>query len=306
MAAPRWRRAAAMTVGVRALLRVPEGEVDLAAIDPRATPGLPRTKVVRRDPKGWARAELVPLGERLALLQERLYAGAKGAAAGSPESRRRLLLVLQAMDCGGKDGATKRVAGAMNPLGLSIAAFGKPTEEERAHDFLWRIEQKLPPYGFVGVFNRSHYEDVLIVRVHNLVPPRIWRARYDQINRFERRLVDSGLTLVKVMLHISYEEQRQRLLARLDDPTKYWKFNPADIDEREYWDDYQRAYADALRRCNTPDSPWYVVPADRKWYRDWALANLLVETMEEMDLRYPEPTFDIAAERRRLLNDPSR
>ena len=258
---------------------------------------------MRRDPKAWARAELEQIGLELAAQQEMLYASVK---ASQGRDKRRVLLVLQAMDCGGKDGATKRVAGAMNPLGLSIAAFGKPTEEERAHDFLWRIEQKLPPYGFVGVFNRSHYEDVLIVRVHNLVPPRIWRARYDQINRFERRLVDSGLTLVKVMLHISYEEQRQRLLARLDDPTKYWKFNPADIDEREYWDDYQRAYADALRRCNTPDSPWYVVPADRKWYRDWALANLLVETMEEMDLRYPEPTFDIAAERRRLLNDPSR
>jgi PPK2 family polyphosphate:nucleotide phosphotransferase len=209
------------------------------------------------------------------------------------------------MDCGGKDGAIKRVAGAMNPLGLSIAAFGTPTDEELAHHFLWRIKRRLPPYGFVGVFNRSHYEDVLIVRVHHLVPPRTWRARYDQINRFERGLIDDGVTLVKVMLHISYEEQHERLLARLNDPTKHWKFNPADIDERARWADYQAAYAEALHRCSTQDSPWYVVPADRKWYRDWALANLLVETMEEMDPRYPDPAFDVDAERRRLLVEPT-
>jgi polyphosphate kinase 2 (PPK2 family) len=139
-----------------------------------------------------------------------------------------------------------------------------------------------------------------------MVPPRTWRARYDQINRFERELVDGGMTMVKVLLHISYEEQRQRLLARLTDPTKYWKYNPADVDERQYWVDYQTAYADALSRCATPDNPWYVVPADRKWYRDWAVANLLVETMDELDLRYPEPAFDTEAERRRLLEDSSR
>ena len=294
-----------MTSGLRDLLRVTAGQVDLAAIDPRDTPGLPRTKEVRKDPKAWTRAEIVLLGERLASLQERLYAGAKGAPAGVPGTGRKVLLVLQAMDCGGKDGTIKRVAGVMNPLGLHIVSFGPPTEEELAHHFLWRIKRALPEPGYVGVFNRSHYEDVLVVRVHNLVPARTWKARYDQINKFERELADGGTTLIKVMLHISYEEQRQRLLARLDDPTKHWKFNPADIEERERWPDYHAAYTDALNRCSTADTPWYVVPADRKWYRDWAVANLLVDTMDELHLRYPDPTFDIEAERRQLLTDRS-
>jgi PPK2 family polyphosphate:nucleotide phosphotransferase len=282
---------------LRNSLRVGPGPVDLAGIDPRSTPGLPDIRAVRQDAKRWARAELAEIGAELAVHQEMLYAAAK---AGAPDERRRVLLVLQAMDCGGKDGVTKRVAGMMNPLGLHIVAFGKPTEEEAAHDFLWRIRQALPDPGYLGVFNRSHYEDVLAVRVHGLVPASTWQARYDEINRFERELVDDGVRLVKVMLHISRDEQRQRLLDRLGDPTKYWKYNPGDIDERARWAGYQAAYADALGRCGTDQAPWYVVPADRKWYRDWAVATLLLEELRDMDLAYPPPDFDPAAEQTRL------
>jgi PPK2 family polyphosphate:nucleotide phosphotransferase len=211
--------------------------------------------------------------------------------------------VLQAMDCGGKDGTIKRVAGAMNPLGLHIRSFGPPTEEELRHDFLWWIRRALPPPGYVGIFNRSHYEDVLIARVGELVDEPTWRARYDQINAFERELVDGGVTLVKVMLHISYAEQGERLMERLTDPHKYWKYNPSDLDSRARWDDYQAAYADALRRCGTDAAPWFVVPADRKWYRDWAVAHLLRETFDALDLGYPAADFDVERERQRLRGE---
>jgi PPK2 family polyphosphate:nucleotide phosphotransferase len=287
------------TPSIRSLLRV-GAEPDLAAIDPRETPGLPDSKPVRTDPKAWARAELPSIGAELARQQEMLYAMAKKAPPDSPAAGRRVLLVLQAMDCGGKDGTVKAVAGVLNPLGLSIHAFGPPSKEELEHDFLWRIRRALPPRGYIGIFNRSHYEDVLIVRVHSLVPRRIWRARYAQINRFERELVDEGHRLLKVMLHISPEEQRQRLLDRLNDPTKVWKYNPADVDERALWDDYQAAYSDALVRCGTERAPWYVVPADRKWYRNWAVAHLLLETLQELGLAYPKPDFDVEFERGRL------
>jgi PPK2 family polyphosphate:nucleotide phosphotransferase len=281
-------------MSLREKLRVPSGEpVDLSAIDPAGTPGLPAKTGAH--PKRWSAAQLRSIGTDLASFQERLYASAKVG-----ESRRRLLLVLQAMDCGGKDGTTRKVAGTMNPQGLHIATFGPPTEEERAHDFLWRIRRALPVPGYVGVFNRSHYEDVLVVRVHQLVPRAEWSARYDQINAFERELADDGTTIVKVMLHISYAEQRRRLLARLDDPTKHWKYNPDDVDERLLWPAYQEAYADALHHCSTDHGPWYVVPADRKWYRDWAVATLLRETLAELDLDYPRGDFDVAQERRRL------
>jgi PPK2 family polyphosphate:nucleotide phosphotransferase len=279
---------------LRDLLRVGPA-VDLTDIDPRSTPGLPGGKVTGRDPKGWAREQLTTVGTELARHQEMLYAEAKAGG-----GQRRLLLVLQAMDCGGKDGTIKKVAGTMNPLGLSIVSFGSPTNEERKHDFLWRIRRALPAAGYVGMFNRSHYEDVLIARVDSLVPERTWKSRYWQINGFERELVNGGFTLVKVMLHISYDEQRERLLERVDDPTKHWKYNPADVDARAKWDAYQSAYADALRRCGTDHAPWYVVPADRKWYRDWAVAHLLRETLADMDLAYPKADFDVKAERRRL------
>ena len=279
-------------MSLRDELRVPPGgEVDLAAIDPRSTPGLPR-----KADKLWAAERLTGIGADLAAHQEMLYANAKVG-----ESRQRFLLVLQAMDCGGKDGTTRKVAGTMNPQGLHIVSFGKPTEEERQHDFLWRIRRALPAPGYVGVFNRSHYEDVLVVRVHDVVPRAVWYARYEQINQFERELAQDGTTIVKVMLHISYEEQRERLLQRLSDPTKHWKYNPEDVDERKYWPAYQEAYADALARCATAYAPWYVVPADRKWHRDWAVATLLQETFAGLGLRHPPARFDVGAEKRRLI-----
>jgi PPK2 family polyphosphate:nucleotide phosphotransferase len=271
-------------------------DLDLSAIDTAGTPGLPSRKSVRKDPKMWARAELAELGERLAIQQEMLFANAKV----NPEDPRRVLLVLQAMDCGGKDGTVKKVAGTMNPEGLRIVAFGPPTSEELEHDFLWRIRNALPKPGFVGVFNRSHYEDVLVVRVRKLAAAKVWRARYERINEFEQELVSSGITLVKVMLHISLEEQRRRLLARLDDPTKHWKYNADDVDNRAFWPAYQEAYHDALARCSTDHAPWYVVPADRKWYRDWAVAHLLQDAFMTLDLRYPPAAFDVARERARL------
>jgi PPK2 family polyphosphate:nucleotide phosphotransferase len=283
---------------MRELLRAGPGPVDLAGIDPRSTPGVPADLSGGRA-KQWARDRLAELGPELTGRQEMLFAGARPAV-GPPINQRRLLLVLQAMDCGGKDGAVKRVAGAMNPLGLRIVAFGPPTEEERRHDFLWRIRRALPEPGYVGVFNRSHYEDVLVVRVEGLAPEEVWRARYDEINRFEREVVDDGVALVKVMLHISRQEQLERLTARLDDPTKFWKYNPGDVDARRRWDDYQQAYAEALSRCDTGHAPWFVVPADRKWYRDWAVAGLVRETLDGMELSYPPAAFDVEAERQRL------
>jgi PPK2 family polyphosphate:nucleotide phosphotransferase len=282
-------------MSLRELLRVPVGEpVDLAKIDPSGSPGLP-TKAGKH-PKQWAADDLVKVGAELASYQERLYACAKAA-----DDPRRVLLVMQAMDCGGKDGTTKRVAGMMNPQGLHIVGFGKPTEAERKHDFLWRIRRAVPAAGYLGVFNRSHYEDVLVVRVHHLVPESVWRERYAQINAFEEVLTQDGFTIIKVMLHISYTEQRERLLARLDDPTKHWKYNPGDIAERELWPAYQQAYEDALSKCSTEHAPWYVVPADRKWYRDWAVAVLLRDTLADLDLTYPSGDFDPGVEKRRLI-----
>jgi PPK2 family polyphosphate:nucleotide phosphotransferase len=283
---------------LRSQLMLPPGEaVDLATIDPRGTPGLPKAKSLRDDPKAWSRGEVARLGEELLRQQEMLVANAKATG-----DRRRILLVLQAMDCGGKDGTVKAVAGQLNPLGLSIVAFGPPTAEELAHDFLWRIERAVPGSGMVGVFNRSHFEDVLVARVRSLVPKRVWQARYNKINQFESALTDDGVTLLKVMLHISFDEQYQRLMDRLDDPTKHWKFNPGDVDERHHWDEYQEAYGEALRRCGTAHAPWHVVPADRKWYRNWAVANLLLATFRGLDLAYPNVAFDIDEQRARLTD----
>ena len=238
---------------------------------------------------------MAAIGTELAEYQEKLYASAKNT-----DEARRLLLVLQAMDCGGKDGTVRAVTRGMNPAGMNAVSFGPPSAEERRHDFLWRIHRALPAPGYVGVFNRSHYEDVLVVRVHALVPEDEWQARYDQINAFEAEAAAAGLTMVKVMLHISPDEQRKRLLARLDDPAKHWKYNPGDIDERARWDDYQQAYQDALTRCSTEAAPWHVVPADRKWYRNWAVATLLRQAFRDLDPQYPPATFDVAAERTRL------
>jgi PPK2 family polyphosphate:nucleotide phosphotransferase len=272
------------------LLRVPAGPVDLSALDTRATPGFDGDKAA-------GKAELAALGPRLSDLQERLHA--EGGTGGS----RSLLLVLQGMDTSGKGGVVRHVIGQVDPQGCTIASFKAPTREELAHDFLWRIRRCLPGPGRLGVFDRSHYEDVLVVRVHGLVPRSTWSRRYAAINRFEARLVTDQVRVVKVFLHISKEEQRQRLLARLDDPTKHWKFNPRDVDERAFWDDYQEAYAAALERCNSDAAPWYRVPADRKWYRNWAVASLLVEQLEDMKLTWPKADFDVEEQRARLLAD---
>jgi PPK2 family polyphosphate:nucleotide phosphotransferase len=278
----------------RRLLRVKPGRARLDEIDPGSTPGLPPKKITGADRKAWAQTEAANLRPLLGGLQERLFASAKAG------DRRRVLLVLQAIDCGGKDGTIKSVVGALNPQGVHIKAFGAPTEDELARDYLWRIHLATPRAGYVGVFNRSHYEDVLAVRVHALVPAKVWRARYEQINAFEEELIADGVTLIKVMLHISPAEQRERLLARLADPTKHWKFNPSDLADRAHWADYQAAYADALTYCGTSRAPWYVVPADRKWYRNWAVGNLLLAHLDEMRLSYPDVRLDVPALKRRL------
>jgi PPK2 family polyphosphate:nucleotide phosphotransferase len=279
---------------LRKVLRVRRAGFALSGVDPRSTPGLPDTKAVRKDPKKWAAGELMTIGAELASYQERLFAGKDGA---SPQ---RVLLLLQSMDCGGKDGTVSHVLHGLNPTGIRATSFGPPDEQERRHDFLWRIRRALPPAGYLGVFNRSQYEDVLIARVHSLVAESEWSQRYDLINQFEQEQAESGLTMVKVMLHLSPEEQRERLLARLDDPTKRWKYNPGDLTERARWADYQAAYQDALTRCSTDRNPWHVVPADRKWYRNWAVATLLRETFADLDPQYPVAGYDVATERERV------
>lgn len=270
------------------LLRLPPGDpVDLSCLDPAATPGLSGGQ--KR-----ARREVAELGNRLAELHTRLHAASTAGA------RDRVLLIVQGTDCSGKDGVGRHVVSLLEPMWLRYAAFVTPTQEERGHGFLWRIRKELPAAGQVAVFNRSHYEDILIVRVHDLVPPRIWGRRYDQINRFEQGLADDGVRLVKVMLHLSLEEQLNRLKARLADPAKHWKYNPSDVDERRFRPQYVEAYEAALTRCALPATPWYVVPADHKWYRDWAVAHLLLEALEAIGPEYPPPAFDLAAERARL------
>ncbi|HEU5425420.1 MAG TPA: polyphosphate kinase 2 family protein [Actinocrinis sp.] len=270
------------------LLRAPAGAVDLAAIDPDSTPG-----VALRDE---AEDELPKLAARLEELQERLFAAARGG-----DSNRKVLLVLQGMDTSGKGGTVRHVVGQLDPNGTRLTAFKAPTEEERAHDFLWRIRRALPAAGEIGIFDRSHYEDVLIARVRKLALPMVIGRRYQLINGFERKLVADGAVLVKCFLHISRDEQKQRLLARLDDPAKHWKYNPGDVDERELWPQYQDAYRVALEKCSTQDAPWYVVPADHKWYRNYAVTRLLVEALERIDPQYPIGDFDVEVERERVL-----
>lgn len=282
----RERTAHAPARRVSELLRVAQGAVDLSAVSTAPGPG-PQD----REAAEQAVAELAP---RLAALQEKLFAHGRSGGA------RRLLLVCQGMDTSGKGGVMEHVVGLMDPQGCDITSFKAPTPEELAHDFLWRIRSRVPAPGIVGVFDRSHYEDVLIARVRSLVPRATLGRRYGQINRFEKQLVDSGVAVVKVMLHISADEQKQRLLDRLDDPTKHWKYNPGDVDERARWTDYQQAYQVALERCSTEHAPWYVVPADAKWYRNWAITSLLVEHLEAMDLQWPAADFDVAAERARV------
>ena len=218
------------------------------------------------------------LRARLETLQEALYA----------ESKQTLLVVLQARDAGGKDGTIRRVFSSVNPQGCAVHSFKQPTPEELAHDFLWRVHAAVPAHGMIGIFNRSHYEDVLVARVHKLVPKDVWKKRYDQINEFERMLTRNGVTIVKFFLHVSREEQRVRLLERLTDPAKNWKFEAGDLKERELWDDYTHAYRDALRKCSTKWAPWYVVPADRKHSRDYLVLDTIVSTLARMRPRYPK------------------
>jgi PPK2 family polyphosphate:nucleotide phosphotransferase len=213
---------------------------------------------------------------------------------------RALLVVLQGMDTAGKGGASKAIDRMMDPLGFHVVSFGVPTDEEKAHHYLWRIERQLPPAGRVRLFDRSHYESVLVERVRNLVPHDLWAQRYDEINAWETGLADRGITIVKCMLHISRDEQQERLMERLERPDKYWKYNPRDVDERGLWDDYQAAYNDALVRCSTGHAPWYCIPADRKWHRNWILTNLVVETLRDMNPQYPPADFDIETEKARV------
>ncbi len=276
-------------VPLRELLRVPVGEtVDLSAYDTAATPAGPRDKAA-------GRAETARMARPLAALQERLW------AASTAGDRRRVLLVLQGMDTSGKGGTVKQVTGLFNPSGCRIQAFKAPTPQELAHSFLWRIRKALPRPGEIGVFDRSHYEDVLIARVRGLAPRAEIEDRYARINDFERSLAEDGVTVIKCFLHISYDTQRRRLLKRLDNPDKRWKFDPSDIDERARWPAYQEAYEIALRRCAAPYAPWYLIPADHKWYRDWAVSRLLLEHLRELDPRYPAADFDVEECRARLL-----
>jgi PPK2 family polyphosphate:nucleotide phosphotransferase len=247
-------------------------EVDLAAFDTDSTAGAPGDR-------SETEAALPALQARLADLQDRLWA----------ESHRSLLVVLQAMDAGGKDGTIKHVFRGVNPQGCRVQSFKEPTHLELAHDFLWRVHRAVPRAGEIGIFNRSHYEDVLITRVHGIVSEKEWRERYGLINGFEALLAHGGTTVIKLFLHISKAEQRKRFDSRLHEPRKRWKFQPSDLAERERWDAYQGAYGDALSETSTEHAPWYVIPADRKWYRNWAVSTVLVETLDGIDPQYPEP-----------------
>jgi PPK2 family polyphosphate:nucleotide phosphotransferase len=231
-----------------------------------------------------AHKELAALSEKLVRLQELLYAG----------HRHKLLVVLQGMDTAGKDGVIRRVFQGVNPQGVRVASFRAPTAEELDRDFLWRVHRAVPGRGELAIFNRSHYEDVLVVRVHGLVPPEVWKSRYESIVAFETMLHREGTTILKFFLHISRDEQKERLQARLDDPAKRWKFNPADLPERALWSEYEKAYEEAIARTSTDQAPWYIVPSDRKWHRDLAVSALLVEALEGLRMDYPKPAFDPA------------
>ena len=229
------------------------------------------------------KAALKDLNRQLEALQELFYA----------DGRHRLLVVLQATDTGGKDGTIRAVFEGVNPVGVKVASFKQPTPPELAHDYLWRVHPRVPGNGEITIFNRSHYEDVLVVRVRELVPPDRWQRRFDHIRAFEQLLADEGTTIVKFFLHISKEEQRERLQARIDDPSKHWKFSLGDLDERKRWDLYQEAYEEAISRTSTALAPWFVIPANRKWYRNLVVARILIETLERLDLRYPPAEADL-------------
>lgn len=219
--------------------------------------------------------------KRLQELQEQFYV----------DRRKALLVVIQAMDTGGKDGTIDHVFSGVNPTGCQVTSFKKPSEDDLAHDYLWRIHKVVPAKGMFGIFNRSHYEDVLVVRVHGYAPKQVWEKRYDHINDFEKMLADEGALIVKFFLNISKDEQKERLQARLDDKEKLWKFNAGDLDDRALWNEYQEAYEDAIRKCSTPHAPWYIVPANKKWYRNYVVAHVLVKMLEQIDFKLPKPDF---------------
>ncbi|MGE5645471.1 MAG: polyphosphate kinase 2 family protein [Acidobacteriota bacterium] len=247
----------------------------LADVDPASTGSLKSKK----EANGMLQKNI----EDLADLQVKLAA----------ENKRALLVILQAMDAGGKDGTIRHVMTGLNPQGCRVTSFKEPAGAEKEHDYLWRIHQALPPFGSIGIFNRSHYEDVLVVRVHGLVDKSVWSKRYDQINAFEKMLSECGTTIVKFFLHISPEEQKKRLERRIDDPHKNWKISPADFSERKRWGEYMEAYEDAIRKCSTAWAPWYVIPADRKWFRNLAVAEIIEEALREMNPKYPKPAMDL-------------
>ncbi|WP_397215533.1 PPK2 family polyphosphate kinase [Nocardioides sp. BE266] len=276
-----------MTDDIAAHLRLPAGPVDLTAIDTDAAPGFDGKK-------SDGEAALLAMGDELSDLQERLWAERTAG------SERRVLLVLQGMDTSGKGGVLRHTIGLVDPQGVRITSFKAPTEEERAHDFLWRIEKGLPAAGYVGVFDRSHYEDVLIARVRGFAEPDEIERRYGAINDFEARLAGQGVSIIKCMLHISADEQKARLAERLANPEKHWKFNPGDLDERALWPAYREAYEVALERTNTDVAPWHVVPSDKKWFRNLAIGQLLLGTLRGLDLQWPAADFDVAEQQARL------
>jgi PPK2 family polyphosphate:nucleotide phosphotransferase len=254
----------------------PGKKADLKRVDPAET-------LTYRD-KEAAMAVVAENSKRLAELQHLLYASHEYA----------MLIVLQAMDAGGKDGTVRHVMSGTNPLGCSAKAFKVPSAEELDHDFLWRVHKAVPGRGEIGIFNRSHYEDVLIARVRKLVPKSVWTKRYEQINAFESILFENNVKILKFYLHISRDEQKRRLQQRLEDPTKHWKVNPSDFEERARWDEYMDAYDDALTRCSTRWAPWHIIPADKKWFRNLAVSQIIVETMERLNLKFPKPMIDVS------------
>jgi len=249
----------------------PRTRPHLGRINPAATPSAPGDETATKKATATLFGKLIKYHEWL-----------------RAEARQSMLVVLQAMDTGGKDGTIKHVFSGLNPEGLEVAYFKQPTDEELAHDFLWRVHQRTPRDGHIGIFNRSHYEDVLAVRVHKLVPESVWHPRYAAIRDFERNLTESGAHIVKLMLHISRQEQARRLRARLQDPEKRWKFDVNDVKERAHWDEYMAAYEDAIRETSTEQEPWYVVPADAKWYRNWVVTTILLETLRSMAPKFPK------------------
>jgi PPK2 family polyphosphate:nucleotide phosphotransferase len=276
-----------MTGELSEALRLKPGPVDLTAYDPASRPAFDGKK-------SDGKTALARLGDVASDLQERLFAEAQVGGA------RRVLVVLQGMDTSGKGGVLRHCVGLLDPQGVSIASFKAPSEEERKHDFLWRVEKRVPEPGMIGIFDRSHYEDVLIARVRELATPEEIERRYGAINDFETSLASADTTIIKCFLHISREKQGERLLQRLEDPTKHWKYNPGDVDERLLWHDYQRAYAMALERCDTHQAPWFVVPSDTKWYRNWAITTLLVEHLTALDPQWPGVDYDVEVEKDRL------